>query len=138
MRSARATQPQSPRLAPESTKKKKKNKTRARKTKATSAELEDFVDWTATRFSVRMRERAADSKGETTPKFGGKRLRRSSLDEEAKKDWAIISVDSPYRAPNDHPALEGAPNEVSASLEEAIPAGGLQMSTKLERRPHQG
>ena len=33
-------------------------------------------------------------------------------------------MDSPDQAPNDQLALEGAPNEVGASLEEGIPAGG--------------
>ena len=33
-------------------------------------------------------------------------------------------MDSPDRAPNDQPVLEGAPNEADASLEEGIPAGG--------------
>ena len=33
-------------------------------------------------------------------------------------------MDFPDRAPNDQLTLEGAPNEVSASLEEGIPIGG--------------
>ena len=33
-------------------------------------------------FSVRMLKRVASSEGETTPDFGGKRSRLSSLDEE--------------------------------------------------------
>ena len=34
-------------------------------------------------FTLRMCKRAAGSEGETTPRFGGKRSRRSFLDEEA-------------------------------------------------------
>ena len=44
VRSARASQPQSPWPIPRPAKKKKENKTRARQTKATNAGLEDFVD----------------------------------------------------------------------------------------------
>ena len=85
--------------------------------KAVGAGLEDFVDWTsiisselaeeeemsslATRFFVRMRKQAACSEGETTPRSSGKWSRRSSLDEEAQKDWARILVESLDRAPND-------------------------------------
>ena len=102
VKSARATQPQSPRPAPRLAKKKKENRTRARKTKAASTGLEDFVNWRgiisnelaeeekmsglAIRFVVRMRKRVVGSEGETTPKSGGKRLRRSSPYEEAQKD----------------------------------------------------
>ena len=71
-----------------------------------------------------MCKRARGSEGETTPRSDGKRLRRSSPDEEAQKDWVIISVDSPDRVPNDQPTLEGAPNEADASLEEGVPVGG--------------
>ena len=46
MRLARDVQPQSSRLAPRSTKKKKGSRTRARQTKVSSVGLEDFVDWT--------------------------------------------------------------------------------------------
>ena len=53
----------------------------------------------ATGFVVRMRKWDMGSEGETTPRFGGKRLRWSSPDEEAQKDWAIISGDSPDRVP---------------------------------------
>ena len=99
MRSAQATQPQSPWLAPQSTKKKKENRTRTLKKKAADAELEDFVDWMitiasepveeeemsslATGFFVRIHKRATGSKGETTPISGGKRSRLSSPNEEA-------------------------------------------------------
>ena len=33
-------------------------------------------------------------------------------------------MDSPDRAPSDHPTLEGVLNEVNASLDEGIPVGG--------------
>ena len=97
MRSARAAQPQSPRSTPQSEKKKKENRTRTRQTKAADAGLEDFVDWMGiianepteeeemssfvVGFVVWMRKRAAGSKGETTPRSGGKRSSRSSPDE---------------------------------------------------------
>ena len=50
-------------------------------------------------FIARMRKRAAGSEGEATSNPGGKRPRRSSPDEEAQKDWAIILVDSPDQVP---------------------------------------
>ena len=78
----------------------------------------------AIRFVVRMRKRVVGSEGETTPKSGGKRLRRSSPNEGAQKDWAMISVDSPDRTPNNQPALEGTLNEASASLKKGILTGG--------------
>ena len=46
VRFGRATQPQSPRPAPKSIKKKKENRTRARQTKVAGNRLEDFMDWT--------------------------------------------------------------------------------------------
>ena len=78
----------------------------------------------ATRFATLMRKRAAGPKGETTPSFDGKRMKWSSLDEEARKDWAVISVDSPDRASNDQPVLEGTPNEAGAPLEKGISIRG--------------
>ena len=123
-----------------SAKKKKENRTRAWQTKAVGPGLEDFVDWMSiiasepaeeeemsslvVGFSVRMRKRATGSKGETTPRSGGKRSRQSFLDDEVQTDWAIISMDSPGQAPNDQSALEGALNEADASLEEGILVGG--------------
>ena len=87
-----------PRLA----KKKKENRTRAQKTKATGTRLENFVDWRRiiasepveeeemssliVEFSVLMRKQAVSLKDETTPRSGGKRLRQSSPNEEARKD----------------------------------------------------
>ena len=64
------------------------------------------------------------SEGKANSSSGKKRQRRSSLDEEAQKDWAIILVDSPDRTPNDQQALEGAPNEAGATLEEGVPVMG--------------
>ena len=71
-------------------------------------------------FIARMRKRAAGSKGEAASNPGGKRPRRSSPDEEAQKDWAIILVDSPVKSPSDQPTLEGAPNEAGATLKEGV------------------
>ena len=97
VRYARATHPQSSRPAPQSVKKKKENATRAPKTKASDAGLEDFVDWTSiisiesveekemsnltAGFAARMCKRAASSEGETTPRSGVKWSRRSSPNE---------------------------------------------------------
>ena len=85
---------------------------------------EDEMFSLATGFAVQMRKRATGSEGETTPISSGKRWRWSSPDEEAQKDRAIISVDSPDHAPNDQSALEGVPNEAGASLEEGNPTRG--------------
>ena len=109
--------------------------------KAAGAGLEDFVDWTgiiaseptedkemsslAAWFASLMRKWAVGLEGETTPRFDGKRSKRSSPDEEAQKDWAIISVDSLDRASNDQRVLEGSPNEAGAPLEKGIPVGLL-------------
>ena len=136
VRYARATQPQSPWLVPQSTKKKKENRTRARQIKAVGTGLEGSMDWTCiisselieeeemsslvVGFAAQMRKPTVGSKDETTPKSYGKRSKWSSLDEEARKDWAIILADPPDRAFNDQLVLEGAPNEASAPLEKGI------------------
>ena len=154
VRSAWATQPQSPWPTPQLAKKKKENRTRTQKTKEVGAGLEDIVDRTGiisseptkeeemsslvTGFAVQMRKRATGSKGETTPRSGGIRSRRSSSNEEVKKDWAIISMDSPDRAPNDQLALEGVPNEASASLEEGILIGGPPNVNKIGEKVPSG
>ena len=91
------------------------------------------------RFTARMRKRVAGSKGETTPRFDGKRSKRSSPDEEAQKEWTIISVDSLDRASNDQPVLEGAPNEVDAPLEEGLLGGVPSNVDEIgDEAPHQG
>ena len=64
------------------------------------------------------------SKGETTPRSDGKRSKESSPNEEAQKDWPIISMDSPDQASNDQSVLEGPPNEAGAPLEEGVLTGG--------------
>ena len=140
VRSALASLPQSPRLIPPSAKKKKQNNTRARQLKVAGAKLEEFVDWTgvianepieeeemsnlAVRFATLMRKRASGLEGETTPSYDGKRMKWSSLEEEARKDWTVISVDSLDRASNDKPVLNGTLNEAGAPLEEGIPILG--------------
>ena len=84
---------------------------RAQETKVTGARLEGFMDWEgiisskpaeeeemfklAIGFAARMSKRAADSEGESTPITDGKRPKRSSPDEEAQEDWAIILVEIP-------------------------------------------
>ena len=70
----------------------------------------------AIEFATRMLKRVVGSEGETTPKSDGKWSKWSSLNEEAQKDWTIISVDSLDRASNDPPVLEGAPNVSGAPL----------------------
>ena len=83
---------------------------RARQTKVSSIELEDFLDWVgiiaseptkeeetssiAAGFATWMWKRAAGLEGKIAPISDGKRSKRSSPNEEAQKDWAIISVDS--------------------------------------------
>ena len=72
---------------------------------------EEEMSRLAVGFAARLHKQAASSKGESTLISDGKRSKRSSLDEEAQKDWAIISVDFPDPAFNDQPILEGSPNE---------------------------
>ena len=150
VRSARASQPQSPRLIPPSAKKKKENNTRARQSKVAGARLEEFVDSAvvissesieeeemsnlAVRFATLMRKRSSGPEGETTPNYDGKRMKWSSLEEEARKDWTVILVDSPDRASNDKLVLEGTPNEVGAPLEEGIPVWGTFKCRRNWRR----
>ena len=47
---------------------------------------EEEMSMLAVGFSTRMRKRVGDSKDESTPISYGKRLKRSSPDEEAQKD----------------------------------------------------
>ena len=75
-------------------------------------------------FIVQMHKRVAGSEGESTPISDGKHQKRSSLDEEAQKDWAIISVDSPDLSFNDHSVLEGTHSEAGTPMEEGILTGG--------------
>ena len=75
-------------------------------------------------FAARMRKRVMDSEDESTPIFDRKSPKRSSPDEEAQKDWVIIPADSPDRATNDQPVLEGTPSGVGTPLMEGIPVGG--------------
>ena len=150
VRSARVSQPQSPPLAPQSTKKRKE--TRARKTKAVGDGLEDFVDWMgvvaselvkreemfnlATGFAVRMSKWAVGPEGEATSTSKGKRSRRFPPDEGAQKDWAIVSMESPDQASKDQPALKDCPNEVGASLKKGVPVvSSLNIEEVRERAP---
>ena len=137
---------QDSRPAPQAAKKKKKKG----KIITVGAGLEDFVDWVdpnisdstkereadmsnlAAEFVAQMRKRAASSQRETTPgsEVSSEKLpKRSGLDEEAQKSPAVIVVNSPKRASNVLPALEGATQDASreacASLEDGAPAGGL-------------
>ena len=83
-------------------------------------------------FAVRMRKRDAEFEDEPSPIPDGKRPKLSSPGEEAEK--AIILMDSPDRAANDQPVLEGAPSEGSAPQEEGILSRGPVL-TKLVRGP---
>ena len=89
-------------------------------------------------FVVRMGKQATGFKGETTPIFDGKLPKLSSPNEEAHKDWAIISVDSTDRASNYQPISEGTLNEAYAPLGRGSQLRGLLMSPKFEIKPHQG
>ena len=91
----------------------------------------------AARFATRMRKCASGSKGETTPSSDGKRMKRSSPDEGAQKDWEIILVDSLDRASNDQLVLEGTPNEVGALREEGIPDKGPSNVNEIGEEAHQ-
>ena len=78
-----------------------------------------------------MRKLSTSTQGKTTPGFevqGGKHLKWSSPDEEAQKSPILIIADSPERASNALPALEGtaqdASREAYASLEDRALAGG--------------
>ena len=130
VRSARVSQPQSPRDAPRPT---KKRKTRARQTKATDAGLEDFRDWTgvvdiepvkeadmfspAVEFAARKRKRSVTFEGADTPSSGEKRPRRSPSYEETQQDGAIVLVGSSDLASNDQPTLRVYLNEANIPLE---------------------
>ena len=86
-------------------------------------------------FTIQMQKRTAESKDESAPTSDGKRPRRSSLNEEAQKNWVIIPMDSPDRATNDQLVLERAPSGVDASLEKGIPAGGPTVDEIREGSP---
>ena len=75
-----------------------------------------------------MRKRAVSSQRETTSgseRPGGKSPKRSGPDEEAQKSPAMITVNSPEKAPDALPTLEGATQdafkEACASLENEAP-----------------
>ena len=87
-----------------------------------------------------MRKQAVSFRGETTPSSevsGGKRPKRSSLDEEAKKSPTVITVDSPERASDVLLTLEGvaqhASREACASLEDGVPAEGALSPNRVVR-----
>ena len=80
-------------------------------------------------FAPRMRKRAASAQGETTPGSevsSGKRPNRSGLNEEVQKSLTVITANSPKKAFDALPALEGAAQDASkeacASLEDGTPA----------------
>ena len=82
-------------------------------------------------FVAPMCKRAASAQGETTPGSevsGGKHPKRFGPDEEAQKSSPVIIVDSPERASDALPALEGASQDASketyALLEDVVPTGG--------------
>ena len=82
--------------------------------------------------------------GETTPGSevsGEKSPKRFGPDEKAQKCMAVITVDSPERALDALPALEGASQDASkkacASLEDGVLAEGLPMLMELWGRLHQ-
>ena len=94
---------------------------------ANESSEEEEMSMLATGFAAQMLKQIVDLEDKLASTSDGKRLRRSSLDEEAQKEWAIIAVDSPDQATNDQPVLEGALSGVDAPLEEGIPTGGTNV-----------
>ena len=73
-------------------------------------ESEDNMSSLVTRFSVRMLKRAAIAQGETTLDseiLGKKRPKWLDLNKEVQKSSLVIISDSPERASDAFPALEG-------------------------------
>ena len=88
-------------------------------------EMKDDMSSLVARFSAPMRKWAASAQGETTPSSevsDGKRPKRFGPDEEAQRSLTSTSMDSPERASDALPALEGATQDASleacASLED--------------------
>ena len=82
-------------------------------------------------FIARMRKRAVDAQGETTPDSEGpcdKCPRRSGLEKEAHKSSVVIVADSPEQAPDVMLALkgvaQGALQKACATLEDQAPPEG--------------
>ena len=71
-------------------------------------------------FVARMRKQSTTLEGEATSSSGEKRPRQSPSYEGAQKDWAIVSVESPYLASNDQPALGVYLNKANTPLEEGV------------------
>ena len=70
-------------------------------------------------FFVGMRKRAASAQGKTTPGLkvsSDKPSKWSGLDEEAQKSSIVIIMDSPERASDALPALEGPPRMLPRRL----------------------
>ena len=88
-------------------------------------------------FAARMLKRAVSFQGETTPNSevsGGKRPKRSSPDEEAEKSLTVITIDSPERASDVLPALEGVAHDVSRLVHRwrmGFQLGGLPVLIEL-------
>ena len=64
-------------------------------------------------FALRMRKRATSAQRETTPGSevpDGKRPKRYPLDEKVQKSPTVVTLDSPERASDTLPSLEGACN----------------------------
>ena len=134
VRSARVSQPQSPRATPRLA---KKRKTRVRQTKAACVGLEYFPYWTgvadiepvekeemfslAAGFVVRKRKRSMTLEGADASSSGEKRPRWSPAYEEAQQDGAIVLVGSLDLASNDQPYLGVYLNEVNIPLEGEAP-----------------
>ena len=137
---------QNPKPAPQATKKKKGKKgKKVGQVKAADARLEGSVDWVdpianesaeerednmsslTARFSTRMRKQATSAQRETTPGSdvpGGKRPKRSGLNDEVQNSPTVVTLDSPEQASDALPTLEGTtqgvPKESYTSLENGI------------------
>ena len=59
--------------------------------------------------------------GVATCSSGGKRHRWSPSDDEAQKDWAIVSVESPNLASNDQPTFGVCLDKANTPMEEGVP-----------------
>ena len=104
-------------------------------------EREDNMSSLGVGFSAQIRKRAASAQEETTPSFevyGGKHPKRSGPNKEAQESRAVITLDSPERASDVVPTLEGttqeAYREACALLEDGSIAQGPPSVDKVGGR----
>ena len=100
-------------------------------------EREDDMSSLAAGFAMRMCKWAANAYEETILGFevsGGKSSRRSDSNEEAHKSPGVITMDSPERAFDALPALEGAAQDASKEACASLEDGALAGNGRLPRR----